>query len=126
MRRIVVSSALTRSFFFVTGQDSTRRTIFGPIRFYYKWLATNSTMLHVIPKEQSSIQAGVLRQNGGEEPTAQERVRNALDAHALQYKTVSIVIVTAPMHQLPNGAVLLVGHVWDRLHFVPSPLGSLT
>ena len=79
-------------------------------------------------REQVGAQAGVLRQNSGAEPAAQERVGNTLNTDALQHKAAPLGIVTAPMHQLTGGAILLIGHVRDGggLHFASSLFGSLT
>ena len=61
--------------------------------------------------KQGGVQFLIHWQDSGPKPAAQERVGNTLDTDTFQHKAISIVIVTAPMHQLSDGAELLIGHV---------------
>lgn len=127
MRRIVVAFALALCFFLPAGRNSTFRAVFRPVRFRQIVAAAENAFLSVCPVEQGGAQASVQRQDGGAEPTAHQRICDALRADTfltiVQEQTVPTIVVTAAMYQPPGGAVLLVVHVDNHGSF--SPVGNL-
>ena len=80
MRRIVVAFALALCFFLPAGRNSTFRAVFRPVRFRQIVAAAENAFLSVCPVEQGGAQASVQRQDGGAEPTAHQRICDALRA----------------------------------------------
>ena len=128
MRRIVVPFALAFRFFLSAGSNGTFWTVFRPIGFRQIATAAEDVFFHVGPMEQSGAQASVPRQDSNAEPTAHQRICDALRADTflaiIQEQTVSTIIVAAAMYQPPGCAVLLIVHVNN--HGVSSPAGNLT
>ena len=80
--------------------------------------AHNSSALGTGPRlssvEQSGAQPLVRWQDGGAEPLADQGIADTLDADTrlpavVKSKAVAAVIISALMHQPPDGPVLLVG-----------------
>ena len=95
----------------------TGLAVFCPVGTGKKGLAADSTPFVFLPIKQSSRQGFIQGQNSGAEPVAQQRVGNALYAHAffsiVKGKAVPALIVAALMDQFSCSAVLGVGHHGD-------------
>ena len=83
MRRIEIAFALALRLFLSAGCYGTIGAVFGPVGFGHERGTANDTGFHLVAVKQSGAQTVVLRQNGGAEPAAQERVGNTLNTDAL-------------------------------------------
>ena len=68
-------------------------------------------------REQRRTQASVQREDGGTEPFADQRIRNALRTDTLlavvQEQAVSAIVIAALMYQSPGSLILLIDHAGD-------------
>ena len=89
--------------------------VFPPVGFGDKCRAADRTPFPAPPVQEGCGQLPVKGQDSHTEPPAHEGKGNALDAYArlpvVQQQAVSLVVVTALMHQPPRPPVLAVVHV---------------
>ena len=89
--------------------------VFSPVGFGDKGRAADGAPFLAPPVQEGCGQLPVKGQDSHTEPAAHEGKGNALDAHArlpvVQQQAVSLVIVTALMHQPPVLAVVHAGQL---------------
>ena len=111
--------SLTGGFLDAMGRLGTVRTVLGPVGFGNKGRFADSTMFFLVAVEDFRFQRGVSRQNTPSEPLAENRIRNALRAHAgiapVQQDAIAFIVVAAFLpYQGICPAPMFRRHEWER------------
>jgi len=115
MRRFPVPFPLSFCLFAAAHPFGTGWTVFGPVGLRHKCSSTLGAAFHFVPVFRDlGVQSRVQRENSSPEPTAQQRIGNALNTNTffaiVQQQTVPVTVIAALPHQLPGLAVLRVIH----------------
>ena len=125
MRRNVVSFPLSLGFFPAAYPYGAIGAVFPPVRFGEKLTATLGTAFQFCPVQKSGFQLPVKGKHGGNEPAAEKRITDTLDAYTrlsiVQRNTVAVIVVATLMHKPTRRPVLAVVHVGAFTVHSPAP-----
>ena len=110
----VAALSFAGGFLFPAHNSSALVTILSPVGARHEHRPALGAGPRLSSVEQSGAQPLVRWQDGGAEPLADQGIADTLDADTrlpavVKSKAVAAVIISALMHQPPDGPVLLVG-----------------
>ena len=115
MRRLPVPFPLPFCLLATTHPFGAGWAVFGPVGLWHKYSATLGATFHLVPAfGDLGTQGRIQWEDGGPEPTAQQRIGNTLNTNTffaiVQQQTVPVTVIAALPHQLPGLAILRVIH----------------